>query len=30
MHEIRKAFDFVGTPVRLRFHGRGKSRKSRS
>jgi GTPase len=29
-HEIRKAFDFVGTPVRLRFHGRGKSRKSRS
>jgi GTP-binding protein len=29
-HEIRKAFEFVGTPVRMRFHGRGKSRKSRS
>jgi GTPase len=29
-HEIRKAFEFTGTPVRLRFHGRGKSRKSRS
>jgi GTPase len=30
MHEIRKAFDFAGTPVRLRFHGRGKSKKSRA
>ncbi|MBI5482754.1 MAG: ribosome biogenesis GTPase Der [Deltaproteobacteria bacterium] len=30
MHEIRKAFDFTGTPVRLRFHGRGKSRRSRA
>jgi len=30
MRENPAAFDFAGTPLRLRFHGRGKSKATRA